>query len=361
MNNTITNLTTAALLLLATLVFAQDQDNDDKETIKWYQVELFIFANNNPDAASTERWPQELGLKYPESMVAFDEDNAFNTVSKDEILLLDLDSKKTLSTSELKQAEQLSHRVESSNKQIMPTENSQTTIQHDSQTLLDDPATTDNAFFLNAAPTVERPFTLLKKEQHQLTEVVERILAEADYRLLFHQAWRQPVGKRNEADSLLIRGGNQFDSHFELEGSINLSVARYLHLTTDLWLSTFVSSIGRDQKPWPVLPKAPTISVADTGQDHHTIARNNNAKDNSKVLLSFESPFVTVEGKQYSVERTVAMRQHRRMRSNELHYIDHPLIGLLIKIIPYEVPAIDQTEIPVTSHYDLAPSPAPYP
>ena len=30
------------------------------------------------------------------------------------------------------------------------------------------------------------------------------------------------------------------------------------------------------------------------------------------------------------------MQMHRRMRSKELHYIDHPLVGLLIQINPTE-------------------------
>jgi hypothetical protein len=33
---------------------------------------------------------------------------------------------------------------------------------------------------------------------------------------------------------------------------------------------------------------------------------------------------------------TITMKQHRRMRSRELHYLDHPLIGILVLITPYE-------------------------
>ena len=31
-----------------------------------------------------------------------------------------------------------------------------------------------------------------------------------------------------------------------------------------------------------------------------------------------------------------AFQQQRRMRSGELHYLDHPVIGLLVKVTPYE-------------------------
>ena len=49
-----------------------------------------------------------------------------------------------------------------------------------------------------------------------------------------------------------------------------------------------------------------------------------------------ENQLDQLQENQYSVERTVVLRQHRRMRSNELHYIDHPLFGLLVRITPYE-------------------------
>lgn len=39
-----------------------------------------------------------------------------------------------------------------------------------------------------------------------------------------------------------------------------------------------------------------------------------------------------------SLSDTLSVKQSRRMRSKELHYIDHPAIGALIKIIPVEHP-----------------------
>ena len=39
-----------------------------------------------------------------------------------------------------------------------------------------------------------------------------------------------------------------------------------------------------------------------------------------------------------SLKDTLSLQQSRRMRSKELHYIDHPSIGVLIKIIPTQHP-----------------------
>jgi hypothetical protein len=37
------------------------------------------------------------------------------------------------------------------------------------------------------------------------------------------------------------------------------------------------------------------------------------------------------------------MKQRRRMRSTELHYIDNPELGLMIYIVPLEIDGIDET------------------
>lgn len=101
-----------------------------------------------------------------------------------------------------------------------------------------------------------------------------------DYRLLFHQAWRMRLVSEVNSIPLLIEGGDYFADMPELQGKLKLSVARYLHLETDLFLNTFE----------PV-----------------------NATD-------------------YKVISSAGMHQRRRMRSNELHFIDSPYLGLLIKI-----------------------------
>jgi hypothetical protein len=188
-----------------------------------------------------------------------------------------------------------------------------------------------------STPAAEQPFTLLDPKQHQLNRIIRRILTSADYRLLFHQAWRQPIRNRNESENILIRGGDQFDNHYELEGYINLSVERYLHIDTDLWLSTFVHKNDGESEPWPKLPSVPLGSVASSSTVYNdNFSSATNTTNNTATF--FDNPFVDTMASQFSVARSITLRQHRRMRSNELHYIDHPLMGLLIKITPYELP-----------------------
>jgi hypothetical protein len=41
------------------------------------------------------------------------------------------------------------------------------------------------------------------------------------------------------------------------------------------------------------------------------------------------------EKEPYIPRQIVLMQQERDMRSNEIHYLDHPLLGIIIKIVPY--------------------------
>ena len=125
------------------------------------------------------------------------------------------------------------------------------------------------------------------------------------YTLLYHQAWRQIIycSKTN----LAIAGGKIFNGHHELEGSISLSVAQYLKIQTNLWLTKF-APVGADvTELWPELPNLPSAFIND-------------------VDKSQANP----------IQRIVKLSQERTMRSNEVHYIDHPLMGVIIKIIPVE-------------------------
>jgi len=101
------------------------------------------------------------------------------------------------------------------------------------------------------------------------------------YRTLAHLAWRQPVRSRKRAKPIYVRSKKTLADGFPaLEGSIRISVGRYLHVDLDLLL--------RDRM------QTASVDTAD-----------------------------------FQAYRFIA---HRRMRSGETHYIDHPRIGALVRI-----------------------------
>lgn len=127
-----------------------------------------------------------------------------------------------------------------------------------------------------------------------------------DYRVLTHKSWRQQMDSERKSPAIIISGGEALGGHKELEGTIKIYIARYLHVITDLWLTqtniTADASINTTQE-WPAIPARPGSS----------------AIQNDFGLSSY--PVAT-------------LKERRRMRSKELHYIDHPLMGVLILFTP---------------------------
>ena len=221
----------------------------------------------------------------------------------------------------------------------------------------------------------------------EIKSIAQQMGRSRGYRPLFLGAWDQVFADRENAPSLLIQGGSKYGRQFQLGGSIKLSISRYLHLHTDLWLSSFVEAANRSLiDPWPTVPLPFEIAADDEsipagasmplesqmlddgglsnedpfandpnfnndpfkqavsgefGVDPFTQKQNSSLQKTYSPLQQVTDFDAVQDG--YAVERTVTMRQHRRMRSNEMHYIDHPMFGLVIKVTKVEKkPAVDE-------------------
>lgn len=338
-------LTALTTLLIANGAVMAQSANQEMLEQQWYQIEVLIFAYQETANNTAELWPKELGLKYPDRIVEL------KKTSQNKVLLNNwpdnaeiIDPEPSTSTAEIL-PEEIAEPIFLADPSLAEPSLPEASLLEPS---LSEPPLPEPSLPEPLLVTLkEQPFTLLPQEEHSFSTIKQQLFRQQDLRQLFHGVWRQPIGKRNDSESLLIRGGNQFDNHFELEGSISFGLERYLHITTNLWLSTFVSNAGRNENPWPVLPKAPIVSSA----NNSNIAINEQAQDvfnQTKSNLStdmvmasnhvMKNPFLDLTHSQYAVDQTSTMRQSRRMRSNELHYIDHPLMGLLVRITPYEFP-----------------------
>jgi hypothetical protein len=126
-------------------------------------------------------------------------------------------------------------------------------------------------------------------DELQMEALIERLDA-GGYRVLWHQAWTQPAGEREQDQAvplavLAALGGGEAAP--ELSGSVELAAGRYLHLGLDL-------------------------SVPADGEATYTLARS------------------------------------RRVKINDLHYFDHPRLGAITLVtVPEAQPgAEDAPEAP---------------
>lgn len=271
---------------------------------RWFQIEVTIFTNDYGADFNRELIaPQRLVLGYPEDirrlidMADFFQVEAFSTTdiqnySAGELVL---QSPSETSVPEVSLMQQYFD-------QLGPTPG---------------PAATNIRL-----PDPERdPFILLPASLSDFQTTNSRLERAPEHRVMFHGLWRQPVLNTADAVAILVNGGNQFDDHYELEGSLtirfNNSQDRVV-IDANIWLSQFTLELDLNQDTDLPLPPNPL------------------SDQNSEAA----GPAVPA----YTIRNVVQMVQSRDMRSNEFHYLDHPALGLVISVFPYELPSPMMTD-----------------
>ena len=180
-----------------------------------------------------------------------------------------------------------------------------------------------------------------------MNEMAMQMRLRKGYRLLFHEAWLQRLEKNAASASILIEGGRWYDPYFELSGTVKLERNRYLHVGTDLWLSTFTSLRDLSQTPWHARrTKAAFFDLPTRAQALGKSLRNRDAPNIKKTPLQIEKELgvtlyeyenASVESLgEYRATQVFTLQEKRRIRSGEAHYLDHPKLGVIIKLTRLE-------------------------
>lgn len=114
-------------------------------------------------------------------------------------------------------------------------------------------------------------YQTLPPENYRLRSAFNKLTNSSKYQPLFHTAWRQSIPPREKADSIHL-------SSKSVDGIITVGISRYLHVTTGL------------------------------------LAQKSGASE---------------------IDNKFHLQGTLRMRSGEVHYIDHPMGGMLIMFTPY--------------------------
>lgn len=230
-------------ITMANFAFAED--------MRYYDVEIVVIENLKLKSTTSENWPVDITLTFPEKIVQ-----------------------------------------------------------------LGDPVLSE---WLPAGTDPAASYAVLKANEYKLTTHVEKISETKNQRVVFHTAWRQPGLDKdlalpiyfkheiptvpileNQSNSVVIPDAVNVapkTTPSMLEGVLRVTLARYLHFEAEMTL--------RDK-----------VSETET-----TIA----------PVSFFESD------KSAQKQQVIYFNQERRrMRSSELHYLDHPVISMLIQITPYE-------------------------
>ena len=165
---------------------------------------------------------------------------------------------------------------------------------------------------LSAAARSERAllrssYRWLAEDSLQLRAEARRIGRAPNLQVLWHGRWMQPIPPRDAGEPLLLQAGPQPDGVHQLEGTLQVTLGRYLHFQAQLWH-----------------PAAAAIQPQ-TGRPD--------------MLAGDSTPRqLTASATQPQTFPHVELNESRAMRSGELHYLDHPKIGILVRIDPVPVP-----------------------
>lgn len=267
---------------------------------RWFQVEVSIFSNESESDRNEEFWlPESEALAFPDPMRRL---QSLMDILIIEALLpqqagTDATPLQDTSLTDLQmQREQEAAERRERIARVGPA-----------------PATSENGFrFFN----LERDsFVKLPASQSDFQQTNRALRQSPEHRLLFHGVWRQPMLDPGQATPIFVSGGDRYGDFQELMGSLEVRFNQNrdrIVLAANLWLSEF-STLAPAENGWqlPLPPQAFRMTTTDAARDTF----------------------------QYYPTRVFHMQQSREMRSTEFHYLDHPALGIVVLVEPYERPA----------------------
>jgi len=235
--------------------------------------------------------------------------------------------------------------------------------------------------------TPERPY-LLDKSRLEMTELVQKLRWQKTSRPLLHIGWRQPMVARDLAIPIHLFAGRDYSDEYDSEGNNKALLAAEKQTTLLNNDTTLNSAFEVDDSQIESLDdlqqvtELPSTSIADIINELNT---DNPIVDTKPIwqldgllkiylnrFLFIEPNFdlrkieqvkvipdiVTLDTDSQSLleinEQTIEpanneptyvskltshpMTQHRRVRSKEIHYFDHPNMGMIIQIRRFKVP-----------------------
>ena len=260
----------------------------EAKTDTWYQVELIVFSH--PAGNDAEQWDATPNLAYP---------------SASRLLADEVSTPVVISQSE----------------QAAPT-----------------------------APVQPAAFTLLPSSQQALRNKAAAIQRSSRYQILFHEAWNQQMTDQANARPIVLDRSGDGGAWPELQGTIKLYVARYLYLETNLWLNTRGEYLpGSWRMPAPPIGPSSLIFEAPEPELELELEQPQRETITADPAIDLESQrvpstLITITKRAETLEpiypfrHAVRLHQTRRMRSGEVHYIDHPMLGVIVKITPLPDP-----------------------
>ncbi|RTZ16535.1 hypothetical protein EJ063_06970 [Vibrio aquaticus] len=196
--------------------------------------------------------------------------------------------------------------------------------------------------FSDTSYRAKKGVQMLPYSAYELTGEVDKLKRHAGFEVLMHKAWRQGDQGRFGAPTFHIQAGKDYSKQFhkdgsmigsksdyevldgiteesipqalyQLDGKLQIYVEHYLYADVELDL------------------KAPSVrEVVLEEKSPEELDNELNGQDQVVQVGLMEDVTPTVHKEEFL--KSYRLDQKRRMRSTETHYLDHPLMGIIIQV-----------------------------
>jgi len=221
------------------------------------------------------------------------------------------------------------------------------------------PNKNENIFDISSQASVdaalENGYEMLAVDEFRLLEVVTRLIQSSRYQLLLHAAWRQPGVEREQVIPVWIKGGRIYGNEYisidsQIEFFDNYAPADELTEGEEKTYEFDEQTLESQELQTMELQSAPShdglyelegkITIALSRYLHtyiDLILRRPRLSDDPVLDNPAEAEYLAAHAADTRILNNHLLREHRRMRSKNLHYIDSPEFAMLVLITPYEV------------------------
>jgi hypothetical protein len=262
---------------LQTMAWGQPEEIDSDQP-RWFQIEVLFFRNLSAAAQQEEHWPEEIDIWFPEPSYQMPASRHEATSPR---------GLKIWQAPVLEIAE---------DEEVWQQEDQEQEDVAVSNPLLQYRGVADADTHLKA--------------------IKDRLQRRSDYQVLDYRAWRQPLAPDGAPVYFRVAAGKTREFYHELEGYIGFYLKRYLHVDTELWWGEYA------------LPTRQSDSTSQANGELPSSAAN--TPDPAEGAESSQPETYNHR----RVARAAHLKEQRRMRSDEVHYFDHPLMGVLVRISP---------------------------
>ena len=331
MTQTVKNLTALLIASIGIMTACQVAAQDDR----WFRVELLIFSQGAAGAENSEAWDPTPTLAYPtKRRFLIDPERVAANLSLHEAISDPLAPTETTSGTD-----EFGYQTITISTVIESIEDSDPKIGASSVT---DPVTTglESGLEISDTPTTPPPFTLLPHSELEFQGKAAYMQRSGRYKTLFHETWLQPMAAKTNAIPIIIDRSGDNESWPTLQGSVTFYLSRYLHLETNLWLNTAGGYLPPEwsMPPAPLGPKSLMVIQPTEEEPIYDPLLPIDAQPlpsgNTEEVMTEEETKLEPAEPLSPWRHAVVLSQKRRMRSTEVHYIDHPLLGVVVKISP---------------------------